>query len=51
MGASPDAAQLAQLDAYAVSSGDATQFAGQVPLQAQQVAYLAQNGGSRWRVR
>ncbi len=51
VGASPDAAQLAQLDAYAVTSGDASQFAGQVPLQAQRVAYLPQDGGGRRRNR
>ncbi|HQZ32363.1 MAG TPA: SH3 domain-containing protein [Arenimonas sp.] len=46
MGASPDAAQLAQLDSYAVATNDASQFAGQVPLQAQRVAYLAQDRSS-----
>ena len=46
-GASPDAAQLAQLDGFAVSTGDASQFARQVPLQAQRVAYLAEDRSSR----
>lgn len=47
LSASPDAAQLAKLDGYAVSTGDASQFAGQVPLRAQRVAYLGQQGNSR----
>lgn len=48
---SPDAAELAKLDGYAVSSSDASQFAGQVPLQAQRVAYLAQESSGRRRNR
>ena len=51
MGASADAGQVAMLDSYAVSTGDAAQFAGQVPLNAQRVAYLAQDRGGRRRDR
>lgn len=45
--ASPDAAELAQLDAFAVSTSDASAFAGQVPLQPQRVAYLAEARSGR----
>lgn len=51
MSASPDAGQVAMLDGYAVATGDASQFASQVPLSAQRVAYLAQERGGRRRDR
>lgn len=51
MSASPDSSQVSQLDSYAVASNDASQFAAQVPLNAQRVDYLAQERNSRWRIR
>ncbi|MBW8367382.1 MAG: SH3 domain-containing protein [Arenimonas sp.] len=51
IGASPDASQVATLDGFAVSTGDATAFAAQAPLSAQRVDYLAQERGSRRRNR
>ena len=45
--ASPDMAELAELDAFASNAGDATGFAGQAPVQARQVPYLPEGRGSR----
>ena len=45
--ASPDMAELAELDRYAADPGDARSFAGQAPVQAQQVAYLPEGRSSR----
>ena len=47
MTASPDTGELSELDGFASNSGDAAGFAGQVPVQAQQVAYLPQGRSGR----
>jgi uncharacterized protein YgiM (DUF1202 family) len=47
MGASPDMAALSQLDGFAANAGDARSFAGQAPVQPQQVAYLPEGRKSR----
>jgi len=51
IGASPDSRQVALLDGFAVSTGDATSFAEQAPLSAQRVNYLAEERGSKRRNR
>ena len=43
----PDDGELAELDGFASNSGDAAGFAGQAPVQAQQVAYLPQGRSGR----
>ena len=45
--ASPDMAELAELDAYASNADDARRFAGEAPVQAQPVPYLAAGRRSR----
>jgi hypothetical protein len=45
--ASPDHAEVALLDQYAVEAGDATAFAAEVPLATQDVAYVKQERRSR----
>jgi hypothetical protein len=40
MNASPDGAELAELDGFAATAPDAQGFAAQAPVQARQVAYL-----------
>lgn len=47
MSASPDHAEVALLDEYAVEAGDATAFAAEVPLATQDVAYVKQDRRSR----
>ena len=47
MSASANHADLQLLDGYAVDGNQARQFAAQVPLAAQKVAYLEQGKGSR----
>ena len=51
IGASPDSRQVALLDGFAVSTGDASAFASQAPLSAQRVNYLAEERGSKRRNR
>lgn len=47
MNASPNMSELAELDGFASNSGDARSFAGQAPVQPQQVAYLPEGRGGR----
>lgn len=47
MHASPDAAELAELDGFASSDGDARGFAAQVPVVAQSVPYLPEGRDGR----
>jgi hypothetical protein len=47
MSASPDHAEVALLDQYAVEGSDATAFAAEVPLATQDVAYVKQERRSR----
>ena len=49
--ASPDASQVAMLDGFAVSTGDASQFAAQAPLSAQRIDYLPEERGGKRRNR
>lgn len=51
MNASPNEAQAALLDGYAVASAEATGFAGEVPLSAQKVDYIEEGRGSGRRRR
>lgn len=45
--ASPNMAEMAELDAFASNAADAQSFAGQAPVQQQQVAYLPEDRGGR----
>ena len=47
MNASPDMAELSELDGFAANANDARSFAGQAPVQPQQVAYLPAGRRSR----
>jgi hypothetical protein len=45
--AAPNMTELSELDGLAANANDARTFAGQAPLQAQQVAYLPEGRGGR----